>query len=95
MTDIHPFAPEDQASGYMQILKELEHDLCEITGYDHVSFQPNRYAITIYNSGINVLLYVLHENVVFALCYCDNCVMMMIITTSRDSLYTVSQKKRH
>jgi len=55
MTDIHPFAPEDQASGYMQILKELEHDLCEITGYDHVSFQPNRYVI--YNSGISLLLY--------------------------------------
>jgi len=45
MANIHPFAPEDQASGYMQILKELERDLCEITGYDRVSFQPNRHAL--------------------------------------------------
>jgi len=48
MTDIHPFAPEDQASGYMQILRELERDLCEITGYDHVSFQPNRHALIMF-----------------------------------------------
>ena len=47
MADIHPFAPEDQASGYMQLMKELEQDLCEITGYDRVSFQPNRHVIII------------------------------------------------
>ena len=45
LADIHPFAPEDQATGYVEIVKELERDLCEITGYDHVSFQPNRHAI--------------------------------------------------
>ena len=49
MTDVHPFAPEDQASGYMQILKELERDLCEITGYDRVSFQPNRQALIMFS----------------------------------------------
>ena len=48
MTDIHPFAPENQASGYMQILNELERDLCEITGYDRVSFQPNRYNLLMF-----------------------------------------------
>ena len=69
LADIHPFAPEDQASGYLQILKELEHDLCEITGYDHVSFQPNRYAIIIYDSDITLLLHILHKNVVLALFY--------------------------
>merc|ERR1719249_36639 len=39
--NIHPFAPTEQAIGYRQLFEELERDLCEITGYDHVSFQPN------------------------------------------------------
>jgi glycine dehydrogenase len=40
-SDIHPFAPIDQAQGYQELLEELERDLCEITGYDKISFQPN------------------------------------------------------
>ena len=40
-TNIHPFAPPEQAVGYRQMFEELERDLCEITGYDHISFQPN------------------------------------------------------
>ncbi|XP_053946765.1 glycine dehydrogenase (decarboxylating), mitochondrial [Anastrepha ludens] len=40
-TDIHPFAPVEQAKGYHQMFSELEKDLCEITGYDRISFQPN------------------------------------------------------
>merc|ERR1719357_838130 len=40
-TNLHPFAPPDQAFGYRQLFEELERDLCEITGYDHISFQPN------------------------------------------------------
>jgi len=40
-TNIHPFAPPDQALGYRELFEELERDLCEITGYDHISFQPN------------------------------------------------------
>lgn len=40
-TEIHPFAPISQAQGYHQMFKELENDLCEITGYDRISFQPN------------------------------------------------------
>lgn len=40
-TDIHPFAPVEQAQGYHQMFQELEKDLCEITGYDKISFQPN------------------------------------------------------
>lgn len=40
-TEIHPFAPLEQAKGYHQMFNELEKDLCEITGYDHISFQPN------------------------------------------------------
>lgn len=41
-TDIHPFVPVEQAKGYHQMFAELEKDLCEITGYDKISFQPNR-----------------------------------------------------
>lgn len=40
-TDLHPFAPLDQALGYHQLFAELEKDLCTITGYDKISFQPN------------------------------------------------------
>uniref|UniRef100_A0A1B0FFX4 Glycine cleavage system P protein n=2 Tax=Glossina morsitans morsitans TaxID=37546 RepID=A0A1B0FFX4_GLOMM len=40
-TEIHPFAPVEQARGYHLMFEELEHDLCEITGYDKISFQPN------------------------------------------------------
>ncbi|XP_060647467.1 LOW QUALITY PROTEIN: glycine dehydrogenase (decarboxylating), mitochondrial [Drosophila nasuta] len=40
-TDIHPFAPVEQAQGFHQMFHELERDLCEITGYDRISFQPN------------------------------------------------------
>lgn len=38
---IHPFAPHDQATGYHQMLNELEDDLAQITGFDNVSLQPN------------------------------------------------------
>lgn len=40
-TEIHPFAPKSQAEGYQLLFRELEKDLCEITGYDNVSLQPN------------------------------------------------------
>ncbi|XP_056635016.1 glycine dehydrogenase (decarboxylating), mitochondrial [Diorhabda sublineata] len=40
-TDIHPFAPSEQCQGYHQLFEELEKDLCAITGYDRISFQPN------------------------------------------------------
>lgn len=39
--DLHPFAPIDQAKGYQILIKELEKDLCAITGFDAVSLQPN------------------------------------------------------
>ena len=39
--DMHPFAPEGQATGYRELFDELERALCEITGYDAVSLQPN------------------------------------------------------
>jgi glycine dehydrogenase len=39
--DMHPFAPADQAKGYAEIFKTLEEWLCEITGFDAMSLQPN------------------------------------------------------
>ena len=39
--DIHPFAPKEQWAGYQEILKELEEQLCTLTGFSAFSFQPN------------------------------------------------------
>ncbi|MCJ7802858.1 MAG: aminomethyl-transferring glycine dehydrogenase, partial [Candidatus Marinimicrobia bacterium] len=40
-TELHPFAPVEQAQGYHQIIEELGNYLKEITGLPSVSFQPN------------------------------------------------------
>ena len=39
--NIHPFAPADQTQGYAELTKDLSAKLCEITGYDAMSLQPN------------------------------------------------------
>ena len=41
LATIHPFAPVDQAEGYLTLIRELESWLATITGYDAVSLQPN------------------------------------------------------
>ena len=38
---MHPFAPLEQAQGYQQLFEDTESMLCEITGFDAVSLQPN------------------------------------------------------
>ena len=38
---LHPFCPEDQAEGYLEMIRDLSAKLCEITGYDDLSMQPN------------------------------------------------------
>lgn len=38
---IHPFVPQDQVKGYLQIIDELNKDLSEITGFAGMSMQPN------------------------------------------------------
>jgi glycine dehydrogenase len=38
---LHPFAPAEQAAGYLELIGGLEDALAEITGYDAVSVQPN------------------------------------------------------
>lgn len=40
-TKCHPFQPTDQCKGYMKLFQELDEYLCEVTGYDRISFQPN------------------------------------------------------
>jgi glycine dehydrogenase len=39
--NIHPFVPAEQAEGYLEMINEMEKDLCEITGFKGISFMPN------------------------------------------------------
>ena len=39
--NIHPFVPINQAKGYIEMISELEQLLCEITGFEACSMQPN------------------------------------------------------
>ncbi len=38
---LHPFAPLEQAEGYLELFRQLESWLCDITGFAGVSLQPN------------------------------------------------------
>ena len=40
-SNLHPFAPLNQTRGYSIMFHELEEMLCEITGFDAMSLQPN------------------------------------------------------
>ena len=40
-SNIHPYAPADQAAGYAELFADLEARLCTISGYEAVSLQPN------------------------------------------------------
>ena len=40
-SNIHPHAPKNQTEGYDIIINDLKEWLCEITGFDSVSLQPN------------------------------------------------------
>jgi glycine dehydrogenase len=39
--DVHPFAPKSQTEGYLEVIRDLETKLCQVTGYDAFSMQPN------------------------------------------------------
>ncbi|XP_071954432.1 glycine dehydrogenase (decarboxylating), mitochondrial-like isoform X2 [Antedon mediterranea] len=60
LANLHPFIPEDQAVGYQQMFQELEQDLCEITGYDSISFQPNSGAQGEYAGLRAIMAYLTH-----------------------------------
>ena len=38
---LHPHAPKDQAAGYTEMIEDLSAKLCDVTGYDAISMQPN------------------------------------------------------
>ena len=38
---LHPFAPKEQALGFKEMIDDLSVKLCQITGYDDISMQPN------------------------------------------------------
>ncbi|MFO7763007.1 MAG: aminomethyl-transferring glycine dehydrogenase [Wenzhouxiangellaceae bacterium] len=40
-SELHPLCPHDQARGYHELIDDLERMLCEITGFEAVSLQPN------------------------------------------------------
>ena len=41
LAQVHPFAPIEQVQGYLEMIRDLERMLGEVTGYDAVSLQPN------------------------------------------------------
>ena len=54
---LHPFAPVDQAKGYAEAIADLKDKLCEITGYDDFSMQPNSGAQGEYAGLLTILAY--------------------------------------
>jgi glycine dehydrogenase len=54
---LHPFAPRDQAAGYHEAINDLSEKLCEITGYDAFSMQPNSGAQGEYAGLLTILAY--------------------------------------
>ena len=54
---IHPFVPADQAQGYHEAIADLTEKLCEITGYDAFSMQPNSGAQGEYAGLMTILAY--------------------------------------
>jgi glycine dehydrogenase len=58
--NIHPFAPSTQTAGYQEIIEKLSEWLCEITGFDAVSLQPNSGAQGEYAGLLTIKAY--HES---------------------------------
>jgi len=58
--NIHPFVPRDQVAGYQVLFNELSNDLCEITGFKAISFQPNSGAAGEYTGLMVIKAY--HES---------------------------------
>jgi len=54
---IHPFVPLNQAEGYQEMLKDLEHSLNVITGFAATSLQPNSGAQGEYSGLMTIRAY--------------------------------------
>jgi glycine dehydrogenase len=59
-SEMHPFAPADQVKGYQVIFDELSEYLCEVTGFDACSLQPNSGAQGEYTGLLTIRAY--HED---------------------------------
>ena len=55
--NMHPFAPQNQAKGYLAMFKQLEEMLIEATGYDAISLQPNSGAQGEYAGLLTIMKY--------------------------------------
>jgi len=55
--DIHPFAPIEQAQGYMEMIAGLESGLKAITGFDAICMQPNSGAQGEYAGIVAIMRY--------------------------------------
>ncbi len=56
-SSLPPFCPPDQAQGYAEVIADLSAKLCEITGYDAMSMQPNSGAQGEYAGLMTILAY--------------------------------------
>ena len=56
-SNIHPFAPLGQVEGYTEMIEDLSTKLCEITGYDAMSMQPNSGAQGEYAGLLTIMAY--------------------------------------
>lgn len=54
---MHPFVPAEQAAGYIEVAEELSKYLCEITGFDACSLQPNSGAQGEYAGLLTIMAY--------------------------------------
>ena len=61
-SSIHPFVPAEQVQGYLEMIKTLEDDLCEITRFDACSLQPNSGAQGEYAGLMVIRAYHRHHN---------------------------------
>ena len=61
VSDIHPFTPQDQAQGYMTIIKSLACDLATLTGFSATSLQPNSGAQGEYAGLLTIKKYLDHQ----------------------------------
>lgn len=57
LQNVHPFAPKDQALGYIELINGLSEYLCQITGFAGCSFQPNSGAAGEYTGLMTIRKY--------------------------------------
>jgi glycine dehydrogenase len=59
--NMHPFCPPEQAKGYLEMIQELSDWLCQITGFDAISMQPNSGAQGEYAGLLVIQAYLAHQ----------------------------------